>query len=284
MYISIDLGNLHSMLQVLSILSCEELYRSQQKIVFKITHDCNRYIKNDVYILLVSLTAELRSQNKEVSFEIDTGCNCSKIIYASRINFFRLIGYDYTERYRRNQSFNLVEISHLSNDSYALDSRIMDIISTSCRFPEYQDGDFFTIINELTCNVKLHSNCASGGYVYCQKYPERNKIELVIVDSGIGIKRSLGTRFADLSNREAILKSIERGVTNGNGRGYGLYYLSSWIVENKGNFQIISGDNYIVGNSNGIVSGENKYWNGVVIKFEINIIDNQSIYKSINVT
>lgn len=82
-------------------------------------------------------------------------------------------------------------------------------------------------VNEITDNVLTHSQSKVGGFLISHKILNRNIIEFVVADCGIGIPRSLGI----YDEAEAVEKAIQEGVTRnkstnqGNGL-YGTYRLS----------------------------------------------------------
>src|SRR5690606_12809806 len=103
------------------------------------------------------------------------------------------------------------------------------------------DIDFISlIIEEMICNTTMHSKSISGAYCYSQKYI--NSLEFILIDNGIGIKKSLekNPEYSALTNEESILKALEFEVTNGEGRGHGLFIMKEIVKEIGGNILLLS--------------------------------------------
>jgi hypothetical protein len=106
-------------------------------------------------------------------------------------------------------------------------------------------------LREIIRNVFEHSEC--DRVLYCAQYwPMASKVEVSILDRGIGIKQSLGINpnYRYPSDKQALEMSLLPGVSGkthlpttsgtwGNS-GYGLY-MTSRLCRNGGNFVIASG-------------------------------------------
>ena len=164
----------------------------------------------------------------------------------------------------------------LKNDflSYFGHSRIIDNHHTTIRFLKLKltDGKYFNnyivdeligraelpqmsdlvkvkiaeAIYEIFVNAQIHSE---SKYIYTcgQFFPRENKIEFTIVDTGIGFKSRVNSRFnSNLSSVQAIKwatkdkHTTKIGVTG----GIGLALLKEFIEKNRGKFQIISDDGF----------------------------------------
>lgn len=78
-------------------------------------------------------------------------------------------------------------------------------------------------LSEVMENVLNHA-MVGFGWVQASTFPTKRHINILVVDSGIGIRESLAPAFPDLSDIEAIRKAIEEGATRDPdvGAGYGL--------------------------------------------------------------
>lgn len=101
-------------------------------------------------------------------------------------------------------------------------------------------------IYEIFVNAQIHSD-SKQIYTCGQFFPNENKIEFTIVDTGIGFKRKVNERFnSNLSSIQAIEWAIKDknttkvGVTG----GIGLALLKEFIEKNKGKMQIVSDDGF----------------------------------------
>jgi anti-sigma regulatory factor (Ser/Thr protein kinase) len=106
-------------------------------------------------------------------------------------------------------------------------------------------------IREILRNVFEHSGCDE--VYYCGQYwPGSNKVEISILDHGIGIRESLGVNpnFRFPNDKVAIENSLMPGISgkthlprkseNWFNSGYGLY-MTNRLCRNGGNFVICSG-------------------------------------------
>ena len=108
-------------------------------------------------------------------------------------------------------------------------------------------------LNEITDNVLNHSlpsgrtDVAPSGFVMAQVHDSAERIAITVFDAGQGILKSLSIAEPQIqSSKEAITKALEKGVTSGNGRGYGLWILDRIVQESSGSLEIVSGDSRFV--------------------------------------
>lgn len=106
------------------------------------------------------------------------------------------------------------------------------------------------LISEMMDNVTSHSRSVHGGFISARYYPKSNKVQVVIIDSGVGLKESLSTYFTLENEAEAIAKAREKEVTGSNAfapytnvpkhAGLGLFFLSRILDYTGGRFLILS--------------------------------------------
>ncbi len=101
-------------------------------------------------------------------------------------------------------------------------------------------------IYEIFVNAQIHSET---DYIYTcgQFFPNKNKIEFTIVDTGIGFKEKINQRFnSNLSAVQAIKWAVQDKKTTkvGVSGGIGLAVLKEFIVKNKGSMQIVSSEGF----------------------------------------
>lgn len=127
-------------------------------------------------------------------------------------------------------------------------------------------------LGEILGNICIHSETPNGGWAVCQHFPNQRKILLTICDTGIGIHKALtiSPLYSEWSEEEAISQCINEKVTNGKGKGYGLFATSNFARTNQGNLTIYSGNHFLkVTNSNTSVHRMN-FWQGTIVNLEIN--------------
>lgn len=133
---------------------------------------------------------------------------------------------------------------------------------------------------ELLRNTPEHAETGDI-WVSAQFWPQKDELEIAILDEGIGIFRSLqkNPTLQLTSCSDALKNCIQPGISSvpedptntdewGNS-GYGLFVLSKFATETKGQFQIVSGDASLT-LSNNDETTEESYHNGTAIRMSIN--------------
>ena len=108
-------------------------------------------------------------------------------------------------------------------------------------------------IYEIFINAQIHSE-SKFIYTCGQFYPNKNKIEFTIVDTGIGFREKINRRFgSNLRATQAIKWAVEDKKTTKEGisGGLGLAVLREFINFNKGKMQLISNEGYYQFDSDG---------------------------------
>lgn len=136
------------------------------------------------------------------------------------------------------------------------------------------------MIGEMMDNVICHAQSELGGFVTAQYYPNKNnKIQIVIIDNGIGLLKSLRDNYPKLTNeQEAIIKALEEGTsgykptdslyTSRTHAGRGLYILSQIINSTDGKLLIVSNDTVYRSSQNTFQKIETNF-QGTLIAFEL---------------
>jgi hypothetical protein len=128
--------------------------------------------------------------------------------------------------------------------------------------------------NEVTDNVDLHASAATPGIFFAHLDVRRQRLEMAVVDQGIGVRRSLGSAIQAGSDGDAISKALQRGVTRDTriGQGNGLAGTREIIVENGGDLTIWSGDalfRIVDGEERGFIGVPRSAGTGVVLEFNL---------------
>jgi hypothetical protein len=130
-------------------------------------------------------------------------------------------------------------------------------------------------VNEVTDNVELHASAETPGIFCARLYPGTNRLEVAVVDQGIGIRASLGSAITAGSDGEAIAKALQRGVTRDPsvGQGNGLAGTKEIILQNGGDLMLWSGVAMFRindGQDKGYVQVSGSAGTGVVLNFHLN--------------
>ena len=112
-------------------------------------------------------------------------------------------------------------------DSESVYAVYKDIVNMLKMQPDIELGVLQTLsycFYEILDNVLTHST-KSCGIVVLRYLPEKTKIQIMVVDDGIGIHRSLteNEAYRDLSEADALALCMHDKVTDGKGMGFGLY-------------------------------------------------------------
>ncbi|MBI5243151.1 MAG: ATP-binding protein [Elusimicrobia bacterium] len=136
-------------------------------------------------------------------------------------------------------------------------------------------------IFEVFQNAVIHSESELGIFVCGQFFPQKQRLDLTIVDAGIGIRESV-RRFLGkkISSIDAIRWALQEGHTTKRGPqpgGLGLKFLQEFVRLNKGRIQIASRFGfYEFGNSQESFTKMAADFPGTAVTIEINTADTTS--------
>lgn len=215
--------------------------------------------------------ARFRKSRPDSQFAAD---NYKHHTYAAHMGFFKAFGLDYgnspgeasgSSTYIPLTIIEVDEIQQRALDSY---EHVGDIIENESNklakiLTRQQEGELVDTLTysfrEIMRNVVEHSK--SPVLEYCAQYwPTQNKVEMAVLDAGIGIRKSLAynPHLELSSDREAIqlalMPSISGKMFKGVRRrsndvwqnsGFGLY-MTNRLCRNGGNFFICSGTSGIL--------------------------------------
>lgn len=234
----------------------------------------NQFLYSDMLLVIVAAIRYLKYTKVKVSGRVFANQYDSIVNYASRVNFFQQLGLDFEEAFNRNSSkgkFTEIEIFD-KNNIYELQDELGLILHQCAEIKLEVLQMLYWCLNEIMDNVLVHSKLETG-WVSAQMFPSRKEIRLIICDTGIGIHKALttypGSKYNNITEKEALELCILNRVTNGAGMGFGLFASSEFIKENKGEMLIYSG-NYHLNNKTGkfeVNSGD--FWPGTFVFLNI---------------
>lgn len=180
--------------------------------------------------------------------------------YLERINFLNYMPERTRLPARRKNllpSDVLLELTTIQKQSDVHDvidysvTKIGQILQTNLGYTEKDVVSFCTALSETCQNIVDHSK--DKGLVCVQKYhKETNYVIIAVSDLGIGIKRSLSSRYdTRLWNHTiALQNALQLGVSRFLDRGKGLYKVMEIVKKYKGKLIIRSGSGRIeIGNN-----------------------------------
>lgn len=209
--------------------------------------------------------------------------------YASRMNFFELIGYEYNENFiRHSEKGRFLPIKMFNNYDCDLIKEIDKIFINKFNFEE-EDPMLYMIdysLNEIIENIDRHSESTNLSTIVVQSYPVKNSVYICIIDNGIGIPNALRktTAYKEWNDEKCIKKSTEKSIrtegTKDEGQGNGLHIMKNFIQACDGSFSIYSQNSCYkynpIENIDFTETIQGK-WHGTIIELNININKNVSI-------
>lgn len=279
--ISIDFRFIKSHNELVIALAPSNEAKPFQEVHFSI--NLNTYsslLYSDYLLLIISVVNRLRASNVTVKGNFVNFKRDSKLVkYASRVNFFKLIGIEYKEDFERHPTGEkFTEILEFNDkNSYKIYEDVMKILIKD-EINEEMLKLLYYCIWEVIDNSLRHSNSDGSlsngtGYICCQYFPTNKQIRLIIADTGQGIHKALtshpNSKYQHLSEKEAVEQSIVRGVTNSTGRGFGLWATSTLLKENGG-ILIIQSDNHQLKQESELEVIKTEKWQGTITFLSIN--------------
>lgn len=124
----------------------------------------------------------------------------------------------------------------------AVRKSIMQIVLSQGRLASWLPEAIEWSLWEVMENVLNHSGVGMG-WVQVSTFAKTRHVNMVVVDSGIGIRESLSERYVDLSDYSALKRAVEEGGTRDPLRnaGYGLTGCARITLSNRGQMTVYSG-------------------------------------------
>ena len=262
----------------------------------KITFDLSKlkFVTPSGLCYLIASIQTLTNIIGKENFEIIMPNNNSTNNYLTRMNFLETLGLKDDNYINKNDCSNrLIELQKISMTDrcdWQITENLTNVLES--QLPVNNQGILKAVsyaIGEIVDNTLRHSQSPIGGYICAQTYPNKNKLEICIIDCGIGIVESLKvendvhkekiSKFK--SDSEFIQYSIEKGVTSITQQkfgetghsGEGLFFTSEFIKENNGRMKVISDNGMLLIDSKvGIQLSETQHhWQGTIVMLEFNL-------------
>ncbi len=262
----------------------------------KITFDLSKlkFVTPSGLCYLIASIQTLTNIIGKENFEIIMPNNNSTNNYLTRMNFLETLGLKDDNYINKNDCSNrLIELQKISMTDrcdWQITENLTNVLES--QLPVNNQGILKAVsyaIGEIVDNTLRHSQSPIGGYICAQTYPNKNKLEICIIDCGIGIVESLKvendvhkekiSKFK--SDSEFIQYSIEKGVTSKTQQkfgetghsGEGLFFTSEFIKENNGRMKVISDNGMLLIDSKvGIQLSETQHhWQGTIVMLEFNL-------------
>lgn len=278
--IKIDFRLVSGHIQIVDALS--EAFNASPSDTVHITINLNTYsmLYSDHLVLISSAVNYLRDKGVNVSGSfLDFRNNSNQVRYASRVNFFQQIGFKYEEEFKRQDaSSRFTEIKKFNDDNaLEIHKEIIQILLKDAINEEMLlvlDYCLWEVMDNTIRHSLSDGTVYNGfGYISCQYFPNNKQIRLIVSDNGQGIHKALTTHpksnYSQLNEQEALERSIEKGVTNSTGMGFGLWATATLINENGGKLLIHSGNHSLEIDNQKKLSKVSK-WQGTYTYIRVN--------------
>lgn len=199
---------------------------------------------------LALLTAWLLRQKVEGRV-LEVANTESSLAYIARMDFFKVLGLNYEERFRRHSAAGrfvpLKLIAPTSGDDGGASAGASVDAICDMVLRDFEDAPRFLAALEwaafeIVDNIQRHAEATSPGVLCAQYFPKRKLLEIAIFDVGRGILSSLGAAYDLPDSTAAIRLAVQPGVTDGRGAGNGLAGVREILRANRGHLQVWSLD------------------------------------------
>lgn len=200
----------------------------------------------------ITLLSTLINYTNQLNNKIEINYTDEDIIYLARADFFKNLGYDTEENFKRHDVIsNMMECKKVVKDGDPdfIDDRLKSILRAHLIDKNNLILGILLTTYEITDNILEHCNGGTfnmgdrtvtlPGFVSAQYYGGyRNHIEIGISDSGVGIVNSLESAYPALSRQEVLMKAFELNTSRHRlimpTRGNGLAKLKEFVLSSHG--------------------------------------------------
>lgn len=234
------LGNINAFLKRINLSDPEEL---------KITSN-NKWISVHPVVLCIvaALGLEARSKNPDNPIKCERFTATSKH-YFERMGLFSFLGLNSEIKIVQHESAGrFIPLTQIK-DSASLSRFIEDMIPLLHLDPKKTQPIKY-IVSEIVRNVLEHSESKHGAIVSAQYYPTSNIIRIGVVDSGVGIGKTIRRSHLAPTDLDAIQLALTPGITGTTSKeggtdynaGAGLFFTKSIAKINRDFFILYSGN------------------------------------------
>ncbi|MCX6814631.1 MAG: ATP-binding protein [Candidatus Aenigmarchaeota archaeon] len=169
--------------------------------------------------------------------------------YLKRMGLFKLLGIESDIRIREHEpAGRFIPLTQIYN-SEELTRFITEMIPLLHLEPKQAEPIKY-VVSELVRNVLEHAQSSCGAIVAAQYYKKSNTIRIGIVDTGVGIKKTINQSHDAPTHLEAIRLALIPGITGTTKKeggtetnaGAGLFFIKSIAQINRDFFMIYSGN------------------------------------------
>jgi anti-sigma regulatory factor (Ser/Thr protein kinase) len=212
--------------------------------------------------------------------------------YLQRMNFFSELKVSMPEEsFERREAKGFHPVTHVEDEdaSPAATRALAAAVQEHANLDEQSLGALKSCLNEVVENVFYHAQSRTEAIVCAQAYKKKQKAELVIADTGRGIRAALSKvpayRDQATDDCKAIRLALEKNVTTTGDvrRGIGLWVASEVIRRNEGELLILSRDGGLLVDGDGDHDVTDHFWPGTLVVIEFRTdrpINTTAVYDS----
>lgn len=169
--------------------------------------------------------------------------------YLERMGLFKFLGINSNIKIEEHESAGrFIPLTRINN-SDELSNFIKEMIPL-LHLNTPQVDPIRYIVSELVRNVIEHSRSETGAIVSAQYYEKSNRISIGIVDTGVGIKKTINQSHIALDHINAIRLALMPGITGTTEKeggtsynaGAGLFFIKTIAKVNRNFFMLYSGN------------------------------------------
>ncbi len=201
-----------------------------------------------VHPVVLSMIAALGLPVKPENIRCET-LTAKSAHYLERMGLFKFLGINSGMQITEHESAGrFIPLAQIKT-SDELSQFITDIIPLLHLTPPHVEAIRY-VVSELVRNVLEHANSELGAIVSAQYHLKSNMIRIGIVDTGVGIKKTINQSHSALTHLAAIQLALTPGITGTTDKeggtefnaGAGLFFIKSIAKVNRDFFMIYSGN------------------------------------------
>jgi anti-sigma regulatory factor (Ser/Thr protein kinase) len=200
----------------------------------------------------------------------------SLVRHLQRMSFFDEMNVLLEEGFQRREPQRSRPVTHVPNEHVSPEHTrdLLRAVETGHALDTSTRSALKTCVNELIENVFYHARSPVDALFAVQVYKKKNVTELVIADTGRGIRAALAEKeeYRDhlQDDCSAITLAIQKNVTTMDDpkRGIGLWVASELVRQNEGRMLIVSHDGGVSLSRNGRSNVQAPFWPGTLIAVE----------------
>ncbi|MCA9357206.1 sensor histidine kinase [Candidatus Nomurabacteria bacterium] len=235
------LGNINAFIKLVDFSNPEEIYITANEKWMSV-HPV-------VLCMIASLGVKVRAESDQEKPILCEKFTATSKHYFERMRLFRFLQLnsemDIVEHESAGRFIPITQIK----DAKVLSHFIEDMIPL-LHLDKQQSQSIKYIVSELVRNVLEHSASEHGAFVAAQYHAKTNTVRLGIVDTGVGIKKTISRFHIVKTDKDAIQLALTPGITGTTSKeggtdynaGAGLFFTKSISRINEDYFVIYSGD------------------------------------------